>query len=66
MNRYIVKVSAACMPSSCWGRYVRVGLLEVDPRAVPGSGISMISERARGSLVASGRPSGWPTGGRVT
>jgi hypothetical protein len=48
MNRFVVKVSAACMPSSCWGRYVRVGLLEVDPHAVPECGISMISERARG------------------
>ena len=30
-SRYIVKVSAANMPNSCWGRYVRVGVVELEP-----------------------------------
>ena len=28
---YIVRVSSAHMPNSCWGRYVHVAVLEVDP-----------------------------------
>lgn len=43
-TEFVVKVSAACMPSSCWGRYVRVAVLEVEAGARP----RMISERARG------------------
>ena len=44
-SHYLVKISAACMPTSCDGRYVRVGLLEVDPGI---EHVSMISDRAKG------------------
>ena len=44
---YAVKVSAAKMPTSCWGKYIRVGVLEVEDDTTE---ISMISERARGVL----------------
>ena len=44
-KEYIVKVSAAKMPNNCWGRYVRVAVLEVDPGVTE---VTMISERARG------------------
>lgn len=30
---YVVKVSSAKMPNSCWGRYVHVAVLEVDADA---------------------------------
>jgi len=43
-TEYIVKTSAAKMPRSCWGRYVRVAVLEVEAGTEP----AMISERARG------------------
>jgi hypothetical protein len=45
MNRFVVKSSAACMPSSCWGRYRRVAVLEVRPDVTT---VAMISARARG------------------
>lgn len=32
-SRYVVKVSSAKMPNSCWGRYVHVAVLEVDADA---------------------------------
>lgn len=42
---YIVKTAAACMPSSCWGTYRRVAVLECEAwQTAP----SMISNRARG------------------
>ncbi len=44
MSRYIVKTAAARMPASCWGKYRRVAVLEVEPGAEP----RMISARARG------------------
>ena len=45
---YIVKQSSAKMPTSCkHGRYVRIGVLEVEPRY---QDVSMISERARGVI----------------
>jgi len=43
-TEYIVRTAAACMPSSCWGRYRRVAVLEVAAGAQP----RMISARARG------------------
>lgn len=47
---YIVRTSCAKMPASCWGRYNRIAVLEVEPGAKP----AMISTRARGvrSIVA--------------
>lgn len=44
MNKFIIKVSSAKMPSSCWGRYVHVAVIETDGR----DAVSMISERAAG------------------
>lgn len=41
---YVVKDSAARMPGSCWGKYRRVAVMEVEPGTVP----AMISARARG------------------
>lgn len=48
--RWVVLTSAAPMPSSCWGRYVRVALVLMDPAALPAGRRTpaMISERARG------------------
>jgi hypothetical protein len=43
--RYIVQTAAAPMPSSCWGTYRRVAVLEVEPGV---EHVSMISTRARG------------------
>ena len=43
-ERFIVMTAAACMPSSCWGRYGRVGIVELSSEKRP----KMISERARG------------------
>lgn len=43
-TEYVVKVSAACMPAGCWGKYRRVAVLEVEAGSRP----KMISERARG------------------
>ena len=44
-NKFIVRCSAAKMPSSCWGKYRRVAVLEVEPGV---ERVSMISTRARG------------------
>lgn len=44
-THYIVMSSWAKMPTSCWGRYRRVALLEVEKEY---DLVSMISERARG------------------
>lgn len=44
ITEYIVMSAAAKMPSTCWGTYRRVAVLEVDIGAKP----KMISERARG------------------
>ena len=30
MSRYIVMSASACMPGSCWGRYRRVAVVELD------------------------------------
>lgn len=43
-TEFIVKTAAACMPASCWGRYRRVAVLEVERGIWP----TMISDRARG------------------
>jgi len=44
-THYIVQSATACMPSSCWGRYARLAVLEVDADLTH---VSMISDRARG------------------
>lgn len=44
MSHYIVQDAAACMPSSCKGRYRRVAVLEVEDGV---ERASMISDRAR-------------------
>jgi len=44
-THYIVQTASENMPSSCWGRYGRVAVLEVDAHL---DSVSMISERARG------------------
>lgn len=49
MTKHIVKTATACMPNSCWGRYGKVAVLEVevDSDGKPASP-KMISDRARG------------------
>ena len=42
---FIVMTASAKMPSSCWGRYGKVAVLEIEDPASPPK---MISERARG------------------
>ena len=44
-THFIVQDAAAFMPSSCWGVYRRVAVLEVD---APSKRVAMISTRARG------------------
>lgn len=44
MSQFIVQTACAHMPSSCWGAYRRVAVMEVEPGAQP----KMISNRARG------------------
>ena len=44
-TKFIVQSSAACMPSSCWGRYRRVAVLEVQEGV---DRVKMISPRALG------------------
>ena len=45
-TRFIVMTAAAQMPSSCWGRYRRVAVLET---TLPqGASPKMISDRAKG------------------
>jgi len=41
------------MPNSCWGRYSRVAVVQVDPEILAREGLAaprMISERARGVI----------------
>ena len=45
---YIVATAAAHMPSSCWGRYRRVAVLEIEAGLPAGYWPAMISDRARG------------------
>ena len=45
MTHYIVQTASAKMPNSCWGRYGKVAVLEVDAGL---QSVAMISERARG------------------
>lgn len=45
MANYIVQTATANMPGSCWGRYGRVALIEVDSPEI--QRVSMISTRAR-------------------
>jgi hypothetical protein len=47
VSRYIVTESAAHMPSSCWGRYRRIAVLEVEDHVTH---VKMISLRARGVI----------------
>lgn len=49
---HIVMTSSAKMPSSCWGRYGNVAVVEVDPDALPPGRAkpSMISTHARGVI----------------
>lgn len=44
-THFIVQSASAAMPSSCWGTYRRVAVLEVDADRTC---VAMISERARG------------------
>ena len=44
-THYIVQTAAACMPSSCWGEYGRVAVIEVEAGL---ERAAMISPRARG------------------
>jgi hypothetical protein len=44
-GNYLVRVSAAKMPTSCWGKYVHVAVVEAEPGV---EYVSMISTRARG------------------
>lgn len=50
-THYIVQDAAEKMPASCWGKYRRIAVLEVDADR---EHVSMISPRARGchSIVA--------------
>lgn len=43
-TEYVIKVSGAAMPSSCWGIYRRIAVIEVEKGVSP----KMISDRARG------------------
>lgn len=46
MSKFIIMTACAKMPSSCWGRYGKIAIVEVKSEfnGVP----KMISERARG------------------
>jgi hypothetical protein len=48
MSLYIVQTAAACMPSSCKGRYRRVAILEVEDAYA--NGVRMISKHAKGVI----------------
>lgn len=50
-TKFVVKTAAACMPSSCWGNYGKVAVLEIDPSLVPDGGPKMISTHARGVVA---------------
>jgi hypothetical protein len=45
MSHFIVKEATAKMPSSCWGKYKRVAVLEVENGVF---NVSMISDKAKG------------------
>ena len=45
---WIVQTASACMPTSCWGRYSRVAVLELELGWPAARGVSMISTHARG------------------
>jgi len=47
MTEFITKVSTAHMPGSCWGRYGKVAVIEVEPGITD---VAMISNRARGAI----------------
>jgi|TARA_Y100000034_G_C6699139_1_gene308240 hypothetical protein len=47
MTHYITQTATAHMPNSCWGRYGKVGVLEVEDGI---DRVSMISDRARGAI----------------
>lgn len=42
-QRYVVATASAKMPTNCWGRYIRVAVVETTDGETP----SMISERAK-------------------
>jgi len=46
LPRFIVLTAAANMPASCWGRYGRVAVVELEPGTTEYP--RMISDRARG------------------
>lgn len=43
-TEFVVQTATANMPNSCWGRYIRVAVLEVEKGTAP----KMISSRAHG------------------
>lgn len=43
-TNYVIKISKAKMPGSCWGTYYRIAVIETDGR----DHVSMISDRAKG------------------
>jgi len=50
-TRFAVLDKSAHMPSSCWGRYRRVGVVEVDPSIIPDDVLPpMLSTRAKGVI----------------
>lgn len=46
--KYVVVNKAACMPSSCWGHYRKIAVLEMAPDWDGVDEPRMISDRARG------------------
>jgi len=47
MTHYITQTATAHMPNSCWGRYGKVAVIEVEPGV---KDVAMISDRARGAI----------------
>ena len=45
-TEFIVKVSFAKMPATCWGRYQHIAVMEVEKGTQP----KMISEKAKGVI----------------
>lgn len=43
---YAIITSSAKMPASCWGRYVRLGVVELEPGCTPAD-VTMLSDRSR-------------------
>lgn len=43
---FILKTASAKMPNSCWGRYGKIAVMEVERDVQP----AMISERAKGVI----------------